>query len=62
MRYLGIIYIEFDDNNDSRALTRVKEMGSWAAEGLEGAYGDGKPECVRVKVQRDDVLVSDDTP
>lgn len=51
MRYTAFIAIEFDDKNEDRAETRAKEMAEWAAEGLEGAYGDGEPKVTHVHIE-----------
>lgn len=51
MKYTAFISIEFDDQNDDRAEGRAKEMAEWAAEGLEGAYGDGAPRVTHVHIE-----------
>jgi hypothetical protein len=46
MKYIATIVIAFEDDSLERAATRASEMGEWACEGLDGAYGDSSARVV----------------
>lgn len=58
MKYTAFISIEFEDKNDDRAEGRAKEMATWAAEGLEGAYGDGDPTVTHTHIEQTHSTIS----
>ena len=50
MKYVGVITVTFEDENDNRAVTRAKELASWMPDNLADAYGDDSLKVIEVHV------------